>query len=123
MVGTYLTDITQADLVEQNLHFIPNRTVLTSAHLQATNKMGTLADTSVASTNQRIWNVKTKKEIPNLYLMDSSMFPTSIGANPMQSLYTFAKIFSERLLSEIDEPRAYKFRGIETDHPAFGPGR
>lgn len=123
MVGTYLTDIKQADLVEKNLQFIPNRTVLTSAHLQATNKMGTSADTSVASTNQRIWNVKTKKEIPNLYLMDSSMFPTSIGANPMQSLYTFAKIFSERLLGKIDKPGPYKFSAIESDEPAFGPGR
>lgn len=123
MVGTYLTDITQAKLVEQNLNFIPNRTVLTSAHLQATNKMGTSADTSVASTNQRIWNVKTKKEIPNLYLMDSSMFPTSIGANPMQSLYTFAKIFSERLLGKMDEPGPVEFRDLESDEPAFGPGR
>src|SRR5690606_41519823 len=33
MVGTCLTDISQADLVEQNLQFLPNRTVLTSAHL------------------------------------------------------------------------------------------
>lgn len=123
MVGTYLTDITQAELVEQNLHFIPNRTVLTSAHLQATNKMGASADTSVASTNQRIWNMKTKKEIPNLYLMDSSMFPTSIGANPMQSLYTFARIFSKRLLGEMDEPGPYKFRDLRSDEPAFGPGR
>lgn len=123
MVGTYLTDIKQADLVEKNIQFIPNRTVLTSAHLQATNKMGATADTSVASTNQRIWNVKTKKEIPNLYLMDSSMFPTSVGANPMQSLYTLAKIFSERLLGKADKPGKYSFTDIETDQPITGPGR
>jgi hypothetical protein len=123
MEGTYLTDIKQADLVEKNLQFIPNRTVLTSAHLQATNKMGASADTSVASINQRIWNVRTKKEIPNLYLMDSSMFPTSIGANPMQSLYTFAKIFSERLLGKIDKPGKYSFSDIKTDDPELGPGR
>jgi hypothetical protein len=102
MVGVYLTDISQADLVEKNLHFLPNRTILTSAHLQATNKMGPSPDKAVVSTNQRVWNVKTRKEIPNLYVADSSIFPTSVGANPMQSIYTFSKIFSERLLLGMD---------------------
>ena len=42
---------------------------------------------------------------PNLYVMDSSMFPTSVGANPMQSLYTFARIFAERLIFGMDHER------------------
>ena len=121
MRGSYLDNIQQADLVEQNLQFIPNRTVLTSAHLQATNKLGAAADTSVASTRQRIWNMVTKEEIPNLYLMDSSMYPTSVGANPMQSLYTFAKIFSERLLGDMDTPGEIHFRSIQSDRLARGP--
>jgi hypothetical protein len=103
MRGVFLTDIKQADLVERNLEFIPNRTVLTAAHLQATNKIGPSPDVSVVSTRQRVWNVQTRNEIPNLYVMDSSIFPTSVGANPMQSLYTFAKIFSDRLLSGMDQ--------------------
>jgi choline dehydrogenase-like flavoprotein len=37
--------------------------------------------------------------------MDSSMFPTSVGANPMQSLYTFARIFAERLIFGMDHER------------------
>jgi choline dehydrogenase-like flavoprotein len=41
------------------------------------------------------------EEVPNVYVMDSSIFPTSVGANPMQSLYSMAKIFSERLLKGI----------------------
>jgi len=121
MRGIYLDNIQQADLVEQNLQFIPNRAVLTSAHLQATNKLGAAADTSVASTRQRIWNMVTKEEIPNLYLMDSSMYPTSVGANPMQSLYTFAKIFSERLLGDMDTPGEIHFRSIQSDRLARGP--
>jgi choline dehydrogenase-like flavoprotein len=52
-----------------------------------------------------VWNVKTRDEVPNLYVMDSSIFPTSVGANPMQSLYTFAKIFSDRLIHGIDTVR------------------
>jgi choline dehydrogenase-like flavoprotein len=103
MRGAYLTDIRQADLVERNLEFIPNRTLLTAAHLQATNKIGPSPDLSVVSTRQRVWNVLTRNEIPNLYVMDSSIFPTSVGANPMQTIYTFAKIFSDRLLAGMDE--------------------
>jgi hypothetical protein len=91
-------DMQDVALLQQNLNFIPNRTIVTSAHLQATNKMGASADSSVVSKNQRLWNMTTRQEIPNLYVMDSSIFPTSVGANPMQSIYTFARIFSERLL-------------------------
>ncbi|HWV34832.1 MAG TPA: GMC family oxidoreductase N-terminal domain-containing protein [Thermomicrobiales bacterium] len=97
MMGTYLTDITQADAVEQNIQFVPNRTILTSAHLQAANKMGP-KNKGVVSLNHRLW-ATNGEEVPNVYVMDSSIFPTSVGANPMQSLYSIAKIFSERLLA------------------------
>jgi choline dehydrogenase-like flavoprotein len=30
-------------------------------------------------------------------VVDGSVFPTSIGANPMQSIYSFAKIFADRM--------------------------
>jgi len=96
MVGTYLTDIAQADTVEGNIEFVPNRTILTSAHLQASNKMGP-KDKGVVSLNHRLW-AANGEEVPNVYVMDSSIFPTSVGANPMQSLYSIAKIFSERLI-------------------------
>jgi choline dehydrogenase-like flavoprotein len=102
MVGTYFTDIKQADLIDENLKFIPNRNILTSAHLQATNKMGP-SGTGVVSLNHRLW-AADGKEVPNVYVMDSSIFPTSVGANPMQSLYTIAKIFSERLIEGIPQP-------------------
>jgi choline dehydrogenase-like flavoprotein len=98
---TYLTNIEQADDVERNLNFIPNRTVLTAAHLQATNKLGPTPDGSVVSTKQRVWRVDGN-EIPNLYVMDSSIFPTSVGANPMQAIYTLAKIFTDRLIAGMD---------------------
>ena len=103
MQGVYLSDIKQADLVERYLNFMPNRTLLSAAHLQATNKMGPSPEIAVVSTRQRVWNVITRQEVPNLYVMDSSIFPTSVGANPMQSIYTFAKIFAERFLRGLDE--------------------
>jgi hypothetical protein len=105
MHGVNLTRIEEADLVERNLEFIPNRTMLTAAHLQAANKMGPTPDAAVVSTHQRVWNVLTREEVPNLYLMDSSIFPTSVGANPMQTLYSFAKIFSERFIRRMGHER------------------
>jgi len=118
--GTYLTKIEQADLVERYLAFTPNRTLLTSAHLQATNKIGPTPDNAVVSTRQRVWNIQTRQEIPNLYVMDSSIFPTSVGANPMQSIYTFAKIFSDRLIHGFDYlPEAQINPGKE---PQSAPG-
>lgn len=121
MVGSYLTNIEQADLIEKNLQFIPNRTLLTSAHLQASNKIGVSASTSVVSTRQNVWNVVTGGEIPNLFVMDSSIFPTSVGANPMQSIYTFAKIFSDRLIHGLDAPAHVAFAAVRQEHPALWP--
>lgn len=104
MQGVFLTDITQADLVQQNIQFLPNRTLITSAHLQGTNKIGPDPAKAVVSTNQRVWNAVNSHEIPNLYVCDSSIHPTSIGANPMQSIYTFAKILADRLIHGMDAP-------------------
>jgi choline dehydrogenase-like flavoprotein len=84
-----LTDIRQADLVEKNLRFIPNRSIVTSAHMQATNKLGASARDSVVSKEFKVWGTD------GLYVVDGSVFPTSIGANPMQSIYTFAKVFAD----------------------------
>jgi choline dehydrogenase-like flavoprotein len=85
-----LTDPRQADAIEKNLQFIPNRSIVTSAHLQATNKLGSSAANSVVSKDFKVWGTE------GLYVVDGSVFPTSIGANPMQSIYTFAKIFADK---------------------------
>ena len=129
MRGVYLTDIEQADQVEKYLEFLPNRTLLTSAHLQATNKIGPSPKIAVVSTRQRVWNMITGEEIPNLYVMDSSIFPTSVGANPMQSIYTFAKIFAARFLHGMDEEireSLHVVSGAHVEHvigKAVAPGR
>jgi choline dehydrogenase-like flavoprotein len=82
----------EASSAVARLQFIPNQTILTSAHLQATNKMGASPRDSVVSREFKVWGTD------GLYVVDSSIFPTSIGANPMQSIYTFAKIFADRML-------------------------
>lgn len=83
------TSVDQADQIEKDLKFIPNRTTLTSAHLQATCKMGRSANDSVVSFQHRVWGTN------NVYIVDGSVFPTSVGANPMQAIYTMAKIFAD----------------------------
>jgi choline dehydrogenase-like flavoprotein len=93
-----LSDAKQADAVEKNLRFVPNQTIVTSAHMQATNKMGSSELNSVVSRDFRVWGTR------NLYVVDGSVFPTSIGANPMQSIYTFAKIFADRVATGKIQP-------------------
>lgn len=78
------------------LQFIENENFISSAHMQGSNKMGSNPGTSVVSRNFKVWDQACEQEIDNLYVCDSSIFPTSIGANPMQSVYTFAKLFIDR---------------------------
>jgi choline dehydrogenase-like flavoprotein len=84
-----LTSPEQATAVAKNLKFIANRTMVTSAHMQATDKMGSSEQNSVVGQDFHVWGAK------DLYVVDGSIFPTSVGANPMQSIYTIAKIFAD----------------------------
>jgi choline dehydrogenase-like flavoprotein len=84
-----LTSPGQAAAVAKNLKFIPNRTMVTSAHMQAADKMGSTEHNSVVGQDFHVWETK------DLYVVDGSIFPTSVGANPMQSIYTIAKIFAD----------------------------
>jgi len=92
--GLFMSDSSQADEVAKRLAFIPNRTALTSAHLQGSNKMGTSPTNSVVGPDHHVWGTEA------LYVMDSSIFPSSIGANPMQSIYTFAKLLADSWISD-----------------------
>lgn len=77
------------------LQFLPNQTLLSSAHMQAANKLGTSPENSVISNGFTVWNQQTGEKYKNLFVVDSSSFPTSVGANPMQAIYTLAKMFSD----------------------------
>ena len=67
----------------------PREPIYRGAHMQATNKMGSSPSDSVVGRDFRVWGTS------GLYVVDGSVFPTSVGANPMQSIYTFAKIFAD----------------------------
>lgn len=92
-----LTNIRQAETAAEGLQFIPNETILTSAHMQATDKLGASPSDSVVGRDFHVWGTR------NLYVVDGSVFPTSIGANPMQTIYTFAKIFADRASTEAQQ--------------------
>ncbi len=76
------------------LTFQPNGTLLSSAHCQATAKMGEDPTTSVVNSRCESHNVG------NLMVCDSSSFPTSCGANPMISVMTLARYQGRRIAAE-----------------------
>jgi len=88
---SFFVDESEADLVERQLRFLPNQAMVTSSHLQGTNKMGASAEAGVVSPGFQVWGTE------NLYVVDASVFPTSVGANPMQSLYTLGRLAAGRL--------------------------
>ena len=56
---------------------------------QAGNKIG-----SVVTRDFRVRGTE------RLRVMEASVFPASVGANPMQTIYTFARIVAQRLRGE-----------------------
>lgn len=75
--------------LRKNLKLVKNKNIITSAHIQGTARMGTDPSNSVVDTHQEVWGTK------NLFVADSSIHPYSVGANPMQTIYTLAKIFAD----------------------------
>ena len=79
----------------RDLKFEPHRTVITSAHAQASTKMG--EDEQRTTTNSR----GESRSVRNLIVCDSSSFPTSCGANPMLSIMTMARYQGRRIAAEL----------------------
>ncbi|MBM2811373.1 MAG: hypothetical protein HW416_2132, partial [Chloroflexi bacterium] len=77
------------------LRFLPHVTTITSAHCQATVKMG--EDPRLGSVNSRGESHFAR----NLLVCDSSVFPTSCGANPMISIMAMARYQARRLAAEL----------------------
>ncbi|MEA2342147.1 MAG: hypothetical protein QOF63_316 [Thermoanaerobaculia bacterium] len=77
------------------LRFEPHRTTITSAHAQATMKMG--EDERRTMTDSR----GESRGVRNLVVCDSSSFPASCGANPMLSIMTMARYQGRRIAAEL----------------------
>lgn len=89
----------QAHLIEERLNFVSGRTILTSAHMQGSLKLSANAAGGALAPDHRVWRAPGQV-YQNLYVIDGSVFPTSVGANPMQAIYTFARLAADRLAEE-----------------------
>jgi choline dehydrogenase-like flavoprotein len=89
----HFTDASQARFASE-LRFLPHRTILTSAHPQATLKMGADPRRTTLSSRGETHTVK------NVVVCDASAFPTSCGANPMISIMTMARYQARRIAAE-----------------------
>jgi choline dehydrogenase-like flavoprotein len=85
-----------SDEPAHDVRFLPYRTVLTSAHSQATAKMSEDPQRGVVDSRGESHAAR------NLVVCDSSSFPTSCGANPMLSIMTMARYQGRRIAAELD---------------------
>ncbi|HWA73177.1 MAG TPA: GMC family oxidoreductase [Polyangiaceae bacterium] len=76
------------------LRFLPHQTVITSAHCQATTRMG---DKTQALLDSRC----ESHFVERLMVVDSSSFPGSCGANPMVSIMSLARYQGLRIAGEL----------------------
>jgi len=78
----------------QHLRFTRHLTTMNSGHAQATVKMGEDPRQSVVNSRGEAHHMK------NLMVCDSSVFPTSCGANPMISILSMARYQGRRIAAE-----------------------
>jgi choline dehydrogenase-like flavoprotein len=71
----------------------PSRLECASQHPLGTCRMGTSADTSVVDANGEVWGIK------DLFVVDGSTVPTSLGVNPQLTIMTLATRFAKRMLT------------------------
>jgi len=81
----------QIDAVIDGLDNEPARYRYTSFHPQGTCRMGADPKTTVVSPKGETHEVK------NLYIVDASLLPTSIGYNPSETVYALAHYISDQI--------------------------
>jgi choline dehydrogenase-like flavoprotein len=86
-----MRSLKDVDIMEKNLKLKDASTLMLSGHIMSTNKMGTHPATSVVDLKHKVWNYE------GLYVCDAGVFPTSVGANPMMSIYTISYLFARSL--------------------------
>jgi choline dehydrogenase-like flavoprotein len=86
---------TEADLSKIDAApFAPNRHALFSAHQMGGCRMGEDPVHSVVNSRGR------HHDIENLWIVDGSIFPTSLGVNPQLSIYAHARLFAQAIAAQ-----------------------
>ena len=80
--------------------FGANLHTLFSAHQMGGCPMGEDPRTSVVSSRGR------HHELENLWIVDGSVFPTSLGVNPQLSIYAHARLFTSEIIKDLPPPAA-----------------
>jgi choline dehydrogenase-like flavoprotein len=80
--------------------FGANLHTLFSAHQMGGCPMGEDPRTSVVSSRGR------HHELESLWIVDGSVFPTSLGVNPQLSIYAHARLFTSEIIKEFSPPAA-----------------
>ncbi|KAI0147562.1 FAD/NAD(P)-binding domain-containing protein [Xylariaceae sp. FL1272] len=74
----------------------PLRTTFNSAHQMGTARMGISVETSVVDSNGRVWGCD------NLYVADTSVFPSASGVNPMVTVMAIADRIANGIASKLN---------------------
>ena len=83
----------QIDSVVNSLENGRHRYKLTSFHPQGTMRMGKDPKTSVVGPDGRM------HDLDNVYVVDASLFPTTLLVNPQETVYAMASYLSDRMLA------------------------
>jgi choline dehydrogenase-like flavoprotein len=84
----------EAKAAVAELNVVAHKTTVGSAHVMGGCPMGDDPKRSVAGVDGKFHH------LDNLYIMDGSLFPTSIGANPQLSIYGLVYKLSSNLLKQ-----------------------
>ncbi|HVB12226.1 MAG TPA: GMC family oxidoreductase N-terminal domain-containing protein [Nitrososphaerales archaeon] len=86
------------DIVEKR-GIAPNRLMLFSAHIMGSCRMGSDESIAAVSVEGELLGVR------NLFIADASVFPTTLGANPMITIMSMSKRTSEFVAIRLDATR------------------
>jgi choline dehydrogenase-like flavoprotein len=92
--GKHYSSWKEAKAAVAALDAVAHKSKVGSAHVMGGCPMGDDANQSVADCDGKFHH------LDNLYIMDGSLFPTSIGANPQLSIYGLVYKLSSTLLSQ-----------------------
>ena len=93
--GIAYRDVGDARTAIARFDFAPRTTPVMSAHVMGGAPFGSDATTSVVDEDGRYHH------LANLHVMDASLFPTSIGANPQLTIYAIVARLADRLARKL----------------------
>ncbi len=90
-----IPDPSQLDTIDR-IKLKPDMLELSAFHPMGTARMGNDPREAVVDENLETY------EVLNLFVMDASIFPTSLGVNPQESIMAFSSYASDRILDRWD---------------------